>query len=207
MAASTAPETSRNTGHTADRVQALQMASRCTEIAAKLLAKHEWKSDRKPAVARAFGKALAVTSPRSEHGQLLAAALHPARWADRPPAERAVFQLARRGETPTEAAVGVWLDGVQRRRERGQQLRVAAAPFVENDAVRAAAHVAQVVNGTGAGPTWRELQSAMDWPGRPYGLYEVIITGIARGGWLEFTIKPRSLRPGHAARELTRGAR
>jgi hypothetical protein len=57
---------------------------RATALAAKLLAGHDHRADRKPETAAAFGRALASTPPRSEHGKVLAAALRPADWKDRP---------------------------------------------------------------------------------------------------------------------------
>jgi hypothetical protein len=189
----------------ADRAEALRRAEHGAKIAAKLLAGHDHKADRKPVTARAFGQALAVTEPGSEHGRLLAAALRPGSWGDRPETERVVLRLARRGDTPTASAVQNWLDGIRQHQERGHRLRAEAAPLIEGDAVRAAAHVAQVVRDTGAGPTWRELARAMDWPMSPWGTHSAIIGGLAMAGWLEFTSRPRSLRPGPAVRGLANG--
>jgi hypothetical protein len=184
------------TAEKAGRPQAPGAADRYTAIAAKLLAGHDFKPDRRPAVARALGLALAATSPQSEHGQVLASTLRPARWADRPAAERAVLQLARHGETPTEAAVTVWLEGARRRRERGQQIDATITAYVEADGARAADYVAGVVRDTGQGPTWTELARAMGWPGKPWGLRSAIIRRLARAGWIEFTTETRSLRLG-----------
>ena len=180
----------------AERAQALQNVGRYTQIAAKLLAGHDFKPNRRPGVARAFGLALAATSPRSGHGQVLAAALRPARWSDRPAEERAVFQLARRGETPTEAAVAAWLESRRRRQERWDRDAAAAAEAAAADGPRAAAYVAAVVRDTGQGPTWTELARAMEWPRQPWGLRNAIIRVLARDGWLATGTEPRSMRPG-----------
>lgn len=90
-------------------------------------------------------------------------------------------------------------------RGRDRKLIDAAAPYVEADGVRAAAFVATVRRDTGTGPTWRELGSAMGWPGKPYGLGAAIVHGLARCGWLRFGGEERSLRPGPAAQGLANG--
>jgi hypothetical protein len=191
----------------AARAEALRNVGRYTEIAAKMLAGHNHKQDRRPAVAQAFGRALAATSPRSGHGQLLAAALRPGLWRERPAAERAALKLARRGETPTEAALEAWLEGARRRRERDEQARSAVAACAEAGGPRAAEYVATVVRDTDQGPTWAELSQAMDWPRQPWHLRGAVIHQLAREGWLQFTSEPRSLRPGPAARSLANGRR
>lgn len=73
-----------------------------------------------------------------------------------------------------------------------RRMRVSLAA-VRDDAETAAAYVAQVVAGTGTGPTWGQLGSAMGWPA---GDVPAIICTLARQGWLRTGRGPRSLRPG-----------
>ena len=62
------------------------------------------------------------------------------------------------------------------------------------DGEAAARYVHHVVAGTGDGPTWDELGTAMGWPdGRARPL---IIYALARSGWLATGAARRSLRPG-----------
>jgi hypothetical protein len=104
--------------------------------------------------------------------------------------------MARRGDTPTEAAVAAWLDGKRQRRERWQRLDAATAARIESDGPKAAAYVAGVVAGTGEGPTWHELVTAMGWPRKPVGVGQAVIHGLAAAGWLTTGTSARSLRPG-----------
>ncbi len=169
---------------------------RATAVAAKLLRAHTDRQDRKPVTAAAFGRALVVTPPGSDHGKLLAATLRSGKWKDRPPEQRVVQKLARRGETPTAAAIASLRDGAAAHQAHLDRLRVQAGPFIGADGPRAAAHVAQVIQATGAGPTWFELARALgDWP-RDNFTREYIIRGLATADWLETGTKPRSLRPG-----------
>jgi hypothetical protein len=70
-----------------------EQVERAVALAAKLLAAHSDRSDRKPVTAGAIGRALVVTPPGSDHGKLLAAALRPAKWKDRPGEQCVVLQL------------------------------------------------------------------------------------------------------------------
>lgn len=179
-------------------------AARAAELVTRLLADRKPRlSKKKLAVAAAaLGKALATTSPATPHGQLLARALRPAP-GERPDDELAVYRLACKGETPTEAAVRAWLEGAGQRRERahrlherGVRVRAEAASIAAADGERTAAYVAQVVADTGSGPCWAELASAMEWPRQPWGLRNAIIRVLARDGWLATGTEPRSMRPG-----------
>jgi hypothetical protein len=177
-----------------------EQIERATAIAAKLLAGHDDRTDRKPRTASAFGRALTLTPPGSDHGKLLAAALRPARWADRTREQCVVLQLARRGETPTAGAVAARLDQLEAHRAHVDRLRAQAAPLGAADGPRAAAHVAQVVRATAEGPTWWELGDAMGWPRNKF-VREFVIRGLAAAGWLRVGPEPRSLRPGPKAME------
>ena len=109
-----------------------------------------------------------------------------------------VLQLARRGETPTAAAVAARLDQVDARHARMERFRAKAQPFLAEDGPRASAHVEAVIRTTGARPTWWELGDAMSWP-RDNFLRAYVIRGLALAGWLQVGTKPRSLRPGPKA--------
>jgi hypothetical protein len=146
-----------------------------------------------PQAAAAFGRALAVTAPKSPHGQLLIAALRPRPLADRSAAERAVHWLAARGETPTAGAVASRLEMIRVRRDGAERRKGQADQLADRDAMKAAAHVGQVVTATGAGPTWTELGKAMGWP---HDAKNAVITRLIRTGWLEIGQAPRSMRPG-----------
>ncbi len=85
------------------------------------------------------------------------------------------------------------------RARRAAAADAAATPYVSADRAKAAAQVARVPRETGTGPTWRELQRAIYWPDKPYGIGTAIIRDLAQAGWPTFTSEPRSLRPGLAA--------
>ncbi len=175
-----------------------EQVERATALAARLLATHDDRRDRKPLTAGAIGRALTLTPPGSDHGRLLAAALRPAKWVDRPREQCVVLQLARRGETPTAAAVAARLDQLEAHQAHLDRLRAHAQLFIAADGPRAAAHVAQVVRATGAGPAWWELCDGMSWPRHKF-VREHVIRGLAAAGWLQVGPKPRSLRPGPKA--------
>jgi hypothetical protein len=174
---------------------------RAAALAARLLAGHRERRDRKPATAAAFGRALAATAPGSEHGQLLAAALRPAKWEDRSLQQRLVFGMARRGETPTARALESRLGQLEERRAHRERLRGTAASIAGRDAGKAGAFIAGTLGDTGQDPTWTELATAMGWPRKPYGLREGIIRSLAEAGWLQVSTEPRSLRPGPKSTE------
>ena len=100
---------------------------RAIAVAAKLLRAHTDRQDRKPVTAAAFGRALVVTPPGSGHGKLLAAALRSGKWKDRTSEQRVVLKLARRGETPTAAAIASLRDGAAAHQAHMDRLRDAAA--------------------------------------------------------------------------------
>jgi hypothetical protein len=169
---------------------------RATALATRLL-KGRWRGKQLAAVAAAIGRALTVTAPGSEHGQLLARALRPA-VAERPDDECSVFWLAKRGETPTAPAVAAALQGLAERRVRTERHHALAAQFVAADGPRAAAYVADVVGSTGTGPTWGALTRAMGWP---WSVANLVIKQLAQAGWLRTGEEPCSLRPGPAAHQ------
>ena len=75
---------------------------------------------------------------------------------------------------------------------------------VRDDAETAAAYVAQVVAGTGTGPTWGQLGAAMGWPAEDV---PAIICTLAKHGWLATGRRPaRPLRPGPALAECRKTA-
>jgi hypothetical protein len=97
-------------------------------------------------------------------------------------------------------------EGDRQRLARATEARQVAAGFIQSDGPKAARWVAQyVAEHDGTGPLWSELRRAMDWPGRP--TFEKVIEGLHGAGWLTFSDETRSLRPGPAARTLTRGGR
>ena len=96
---------------------------RAIAVAAKLLRAHTDRQDRKAMTAAAFGRALVVTPPGSDHGKLLAATLRSGKWKDRPPEQRVVLKLARRGETPTAAAIASLRDGAAAHQAHLDRLR------------------------------------------------------------------------------------
>jgi hypothetical protein len=75
------------------------------------------------------------------------------------------------------------------------EVQRAVEAAVRGDAQAAAAYTAQVVAGTGRGPTWNELADAVGWPAGKE-IRRVIICILATQGWLRTGQEPRSLRPG-----------
>lgn len=144
-------------------------------------------------LAAAFGKALAITSPQSAHGKVLAGALRDKQSQDRTPAERAAWWLAIRGQTPTEAAVAKRLAELDSQRRRAVEHKKAADLRANRDGLRAARYVAMALTCTGAGPTWRELSRAMGWPDASCA---AVIRRLVDAGWLAAGEERRSLRPG-----------
>jgi hypothetical protein len=142
----------------------------------------------------AMARALVKTTPGSEHGKVLAAALRAPRL-DAPAGVGAVLRLARAGVTPTEAAVASCLEQQDRRNRRQVAARALARGLVGADVEgpRAAAWVAQVLAQSDDGPTWGELAAAMGWP-RPVA--GVQIRALITSRWLTGSSRPRSLRPG-----------
>jgi hypothetical protein len=129
---------------------------RATAMAARLLAAHRLGKIL-PVAAKSFGRAIAITPPRSEHGQLLARALRPPDGTARPEDVQAAVRLACEGTTPTARAVAACLDGARQHRASASKDRAAVAEIAARDGQRAAACVAEVVARTGQGPTWHEL--------------------------------------------------
>jgi hypothetical protein len=142
-----------------------------------------------PQLAAALGRALARSARGSEHRKLLAAALRARKPGERTPEERAVWWLARRGETPTPGAVATRVAEDQRRQERAALVEQLA----HDDGLRAAVEVARTVRRTGAGPTWRELARALGWPDWAAPL---VIPRLESAGWLAAGTERGSLRPG-----------
>jgi len=172
-----------------------QRLARATALAATLLQGHRLGT-RLPLAAATVGRALVATSPKSDHGQLLARALQAA-TDGRPADERAVLWLARRGEIPTAAAVAARIEGEARHHAAAKVLRAVADWAAAEDGPQASEYVAAVLAETGTGPTWRELGAALGWPRRPHDTIYVIITRLAAAGWLDQGDKTaRSLRPG-----------
>jgi hypothetical protein len=149
-------------------------------------------------LAAAFGRALAVTAARSEHGQVLTAALQDRPLPRRSPAERAAWWLAARGQTPTAQAVAKRLAEAQAQQERAEERRQAAEQLARRDGPRAAQYAAGVIQSTGTGPTWRELGQAMGWP---EWSWPAVIGRLERAGYLATGSEPRSLRPGDRGRQ------
>ena len=150
-------------------------AERLTEIAARMLAGHGFKPDRRPVVAQAFGRALASTSPSEPHGQLLASARHRPRPRSAPTWMAAV-------------AAGILPGG--RRGHRGPHLpTMVRVPLLMSPRLC-------VRPGLGL---WRELATAMNWSRKPKALCDGIIRGLAEAGWLTIGTSARSLRPGPSA--------
>jgi hypothetical protein len=76
---------------------------------------------------------------------------------------------------------------------RTEQQRIILARRADGEA--AARYTAQVLAGTGAGPTWAELADALGWPADPT-LRRLITRDLIGCGWLACTREARSLRPG-----------
>jgi len=165
-----------------------------TTLAEKLLRAGGHRGRWVQVAAVALGRALVRTTPGSEHGKILAAALR-APQPDAPGGVGAVLRLARAGTTPTEAAVADHLERYENRRRRQAAVRAfTSRPDV--DGPRAAAWVAQILAETGTGPTWHELAVAMGWPPP---VRSAQMRALISRNWLTATGRPRSLRPGSAA--------
>jgi len=149
----------------------------------------------------AFARAVAVTPPGSEHGQVLLATLKSlaaqdpgSRLTDLPPEQTTVAWLAFRGMTPTASAAEHKTAELARHDERLQRSAEDIAAIVAESGPRAAQFTAGVLERSGAGPLWSELASlwGLSWQDRP-----VVIRALARDGWLTFEEGvERSLRPG-----------
>lgn len=74
----------------------------------------------------------------------------------------------------------------------------------KSEAMLAADTVAYYVHKHGHGPTWRELGELMDWGDREAVDHRV--RQLAREGWLTFTRKRYSLRPGPRHGDAQRNA-
>lgn len=175
-------------------VQADAEVASAVALAEKLLRAGGHRGRWVPVAAVAMGRALVRTTPGSEHGKVLAAALRAPRLGD-PGGVGAVLRLARSGITPTQAAVASCLEQQEGHIRRLAAVRALARDLAgaEVEGPRAAAWVAGVLAETGTGPTWGELAAAMGWP-RPVA--GVQIRALIAGGWLTASSRPRSLRPG-----------
>jgi hypothetical protein len=143
-------------------------------------------------MARAFGRAMAVTPPGSEHGRLLVAALRSPKGPGRPLPVQVAAWLAGRGTSPTPAAIEGRIREVTGSAERRTRL------LASLDGAAAAAFVAAFWAEHGQGPTWAEVARAMGWPRNSA---ELAIPQLARQGWLTpgGRDEPRSLQAGPQA--------
>jgi len=144
----------------------------------------------------AFGRALAVTEPSSEHGRLLSRTLKALSRNESlaTEEERAVWWLARNGQTPTPNAVAGRVTAMQssytKRANKDMVLREVVTKIRGHEV---AAQIAAFIDGNGHGPTWLELSLMMDW-NRIY--LNEIMEHLASNNWIAFTEEHRSLTPG-----------
>jgi hypothetical protein len=172
-----------------------EQVKRLESIVDKMLAGRS-RRVKMPAV-KAFVKALASVSPSDEHGQLLLTTL---RSLKEPPGivtddyQRAVWWLARQGQTPTAEAVSAKVDETRTMIKRRLEIHAQVNEILSRDGCRAAKFTADYCNANGYGPTWDTLATAMGWNMR---VRHPVITGFRAQGWLNFTDRRRSLVPGY----------
>lgn len=142
-----------------------------------------------------LAKVLMVTSPRSDHGQLLMRALRPALGEYRPVEELAVRFLIRKGEAPTESAVAGFVQYRAEKDARDAELNRLAQETAAADGYRAAQFIAGRIAESGEAPTWHELRRVMGWT-RKEPVFSKIMGNLSRDGWIVAGREPRSLRPG-----------
>jgi len=153
-----------------------------------------------PKMSAALGRALAETSPRSDHGRLLAQTIQAVK-AGAVPADadmRRVRRLAQGGNVPTAAAVRGLAESERIAAEADAQRQAVVQAAARRDGPAAAERVAAVVASTGDGPTWAELAVAMGWP-RSRMVTALIVQSLHKAGWLKTGEAARSVRPGPRA--------